>query len=322
MKRKLRFKKIVLRNYFKKPNVVFLFLMLSICTLMLVFFHDFKECVNKGQIYWQYKYKAPTFMPEIDFDTTGKEDNILDYEEGYYPGHHTFIKTVWYFTHQSNLFVLIVYALFFTKVRQKNWYHYVVFACLVSILMTALIFHTLIDKGRHFYEPEFSLSFFLSHLHHTLVPLCYLYFYFKVNSYAIPYKKMWIAFIHPLLYMTFFSLFGFLSMQDYFQDLQKDKPIITSEKQAAKRDPFKMFPYVFFSPFKQKLNNPANAQKLGDKENRHHKRYRFVYSCYDFVCLVFSCLFVFTVSMTYTLLWIKKRLLNKKTTPHYKKTKK
>lgn len=133
---------------------------------------------------------------------------------------------------------------------------------------------------------------------------------------------MWIAFIHPLLYMTFFSLFGFLSIQDYFQDLQKDKPIITSEKQAAKRDPFKMFPYVFFSPFKQKLNNPANAQKLEDKENHHHKRYRFVYSCYGFVCLVFSCLFVFTVSMTYTLLWIKKRLLNKKTTPHYKKTKK
>jgi hypothetical protein len=321
MKKKLRFKKNILKNYFQKTDIVFLFLMLSICTLMLVFFCDFQECVNQGQSYWKYKYKPPTFTPKISFEGTGTEDSILDYEDGYYPGHHTFIKAVFYFTHQSNLFVLMIFALFFTKARNKNFYHYLVFSCLVSILITSLFFHTIIDQGRHFYAPEFSLSFLLSHLHHTLVPLCYLYFYFKVNSYAIPYKKIWIALIHPFLYMTFFSLYGFLSMQDYFQELQKDKPIVTKEEQAAKRDPFKIFPYVFFAPFKQKLNNPENAQKLEDKKNIHHKCYRFVYSGYGFIGVFFACLFFFIVCMTFTLLWVKKRLINKKIS-YYKKTQK
>ncbi|WP_349402127.1 putative membrane protein [Candidatus Phytoplasma solani] len=293
---KKKIKKIVFRNYFKNPDIVFLFLMICISLMILVFFNDFKKVSEGERNYFNYKYEPPEFI----------EDNgYLDYSKnGYYPGHQTFIKMIFYFTYQSNLFVLIVYVLFFTKARNQDWYPYLVFVCLISILATGIIYHIVIDKFQHFKTFKWELSYIISHLQHTFVPLIYLYFYFFVNTFAIPYKRMWMGWLHALVYMFCFSLYSRLSMNSYYKKFKKDKPIVESQEEANERDPFKIFPYYFFSPFR--------PDKKKEYESLGKKRYRFLYKGYGIVFKLFLLLFLFISLMTYFLLWFKKRMIHKK----------
>ncbi|CCP88372.1 hypothetical protein [Candidatus Phytoplasma solani] len=288
-----KLKKIFFCNHFKRSNIVFLFLMLAISLMILVFFNDFKKATDKDVNYFVLcKYEPPEFV----------EGGILDYSKhGFFPGHNTLVKMIFYFTYQSNLFVLIIYALFFTKTRQKKWYHYAIFTCLISISMTGLIYHIVIDKFAHFKKFDFKNSYIISHLQHTLIPLTYLYFYFFVNNFAISYKKIWVGWLHALAYMVFFSLFSFFMMQPYWKNLSPGQRIINSQKDAEQRDPFKIFPYTFFSPLSEDQIIPP--------ENLGKKQYCFVYVGYKYVFRLYSLLFVIIALMTYILLWIKKRML-------------
>ncbi|MBS2126342.1 hypothetical protein J8J04_01320 ['Fragaria x ananassa' phyllody phytoplasma] len=300
---KQKIKKIIfICNYFKNTNIVFFFLMLAIFVMIFSFIVDYQNACENNKSYWYNKYQCPTY----------KEGGVLDYSRGWYPNHNTLIKMIFYFTYQSNLFVLLVYILFFTKFRYQKWYHYLVFACLISILMTGLIFHIVINQFQHLTTFKLKLSYFLSHLQHTLIPLIFVYFYFKVNIFAISYYKIWIAWVHPFLYMLFFSLFGYCAIKPYLNKFKKDQPIVTSQ-QDAKIDPFKHFPYWFFSPFypDQKFENQKKDEAGKLKKNdvsQRKKQYRFCYGGYERVLVIFIVLFVPIFIMTFILLYMKRRM--------------
>ncbi|AGL90415.1 hypothetical protein [Candidatus Phytoplasma australiense] len=293
---KNKIKKIAFCNYFKNPDIVFLFLFLCISLMILCFFRDFNKSSDKGKHYFDNSHNAPSDYPHF------VKDGILDYNiSGYFPGHNTFIKMYFYFTYQSNLFVLIIYALFFTKVRQKKWYQYLIFMCLISILMTGFIYHIIIDKFKHFTKFDWELKYIISHLQHTIIPLTYLYFYFFVNTFAIPYKKIWVGYLHALFYMVILSSIAYLKMIPYYSEFKLDQPIITN-KDDVKRDPFRLFPYVFFSPF---CDDPTKELPK--------KSHRFVFKGYAPVFKLFFILFCFISLMMYFLLWSKKKMVFRKT---------
>ncbi|MBP5835692.1 hypothetical protein [Candidatus Phytoplasma meliae] len=308
---KQKIKKIIsIRNYFKNTNVVSFFLMLAIFVMIFAFVVDYDNARKNNKSYWDNKYQTPEYVRE----------GILDYGTSWYPNHNTLIKMVFYFTYQSNLFVLLVYILFFTKYRYQKWYHYLVFACLISILMTGLIFHIVINQFQQLTTFQFKLSYFLSHLLHTLTPLTFVYFYFKVNIFAISYRKIWIAWVHPFLYMLFFSLFGYFAIKPYLCHFKKDQPIVNSPADA-KIDPFKHFPYWFFSPFypdqefenqkKAKLNKAQNPTE-SSKHKERKKQYLFRYGGYERVFVIFIVLFVPIFLMTFILLYMKRRMVGTK----------
>ncbi len=103
-----------------------------------------------------------------------------------------------YFTNQSVLLVLITFAIAFKAKTQKPWYIILSFAALVSILLTSIVFHVLLADG------QVSLQ---GHLSHTIIPIVYLTYFFIYTT-APKLKHLLIGIIHPLLYFTFFLMFG------------------------------------------------------------------------------------------------------------------
>jgi len=104
-----------------------------------------------------------------------------------------------YFTNQSVVLVWLTSVLFFTKIKNTNFFSYLSTISLISIFITMTGFHILLDI------PKLTLHFQLTH---TIIPLTYiLYYYFVIKS-TIPLKKFWITLIHPIMYALIFLLYG------------------------------------------------------------------------------------------------------------------
>jgi len=108
-------------------------------------------------------------------------------------------STLEYFTNQSNLIVAMTVLLFFLAKDDKKWFTYLSAIALVDILMTGIIFHTVLDV---------SPITFQMHLTHTFTPILYFIFYFVSMEGFLKVKSFWIVLIHPLVYFLFFLVTG------------------------------------------------------------------------------------------------------------------
>lgn len=108
-------------------------------------------------------------------------------------------STLSYFTNQSNLIVSVTMLLFFLAKDNKKWYPYLSAIALIDILMTGIIFHTILDV---------SPITFQMHLTHTITPILYFIFYFVSMKGSIGLKSFWVVLIHPLVYFLYFLITG------------------------------------------------------------------------------------------------------------------
>ncbi len=107
-----------------------------------------------------------------------------------------------YFSNHSLLFVLAVLLIYATKLRNHFLYTYFTFITLINILLTAVIFHILLEVD--------SMSFAI-HNTHTLIPIFFTVFYFVVLEDAIHPKFFWTAVLYPALYLFGFLIIGALT---------------------------------------------------------------------------------------------------------------
>ena len=116
--------------------------------------------------------------------------------------------TFLYFTTQSNLLLTITLLLFLLKKHDKKIVNYLAFITLVNILITAIVFHTLL-------VPYMTNINFMHHVLHTINPILYVIFYFIFFDYKIPINKFWISLIYPLIFM----FLVYVLIEPFFGDL-------------------------------------------------------------------------------------------------------
>ncbi|WP_017193811.1 hypothetical protein [Vaccinium witches'-broom phytoplasma] len=114
------------------------------------------------------------------------------------------------FTYQSNFLVLIVMLLFFTPWRKKKNFAVLTFITLVSILFTAIINHSILDR-----DEIKNFSFKTVDFQHTIIPLLYTVFYFSKKNIGMSCKKAYLGIIHPLTYLIIYLIIGKIKGEDY-----------------------------------------------------------------------------------------------------------
>lgn len=103
-----------------------------------------------------------------------------------------------YFTIQSNIIVIVVAIIHLLKPKAK-WLEYASAIALVNIVITAIVFHALLQG--------FGLTF-KNHLTHTFAPLFYVILYYGFSQNPIGIKSIWVVWVYPLAYFLFFLIFG------------------------------------------------------------------------------------------------------------------
>ena len=110
------------------------------------------------------------------------------------------LMTSFYYTAQSNVFITIILILFLLGFSRKKWFKDLSFIALINIIMTGLIFHTLLKSS-------FTNISFLRHVLHTINPILYFIFYFILIDGYVEFKRFWISLIYPILYFLYIQLF-------------------------------------------------------------------------------------------------------------------
>ncbi len=110
------------------------------------------------------------------------------------------LMTSFYYTAQSNIFITVILILFLLGFSEKKWFKDLSFIALVNIIMTGIIFHTLLKSN-------FANISFLRHVLHTINPILYFLFYFISVPGYVGFKKFWISLIYPILYFLYIHLF-------------------------------------------------------------------------------------------------------------------
>ncbi len=118
---------------------------------------------------------------------------------GLTPGPSLLITSI-YFTSQSNFLITLIVLLFLLKFNDQKWFKYIAFIGLVNIIITGVIFHTLLT-------PYLSNVSFMNHVLHSINPLLFLAFYFILVVDQIQFRKFWISLIYPLIYLLLVYLF-------------------------------------------------------------------------------------------------------------------
>ena len=103
-----------------------------------------------------------------------------------------------YFTIQSNILVILVSLLYLFQIDFKGS-KYLYQASLLSIVVTSIVFHTMLTG--------YGLTL-KNHLTHSFAPIMYCLFYFLFVQKSISLKMVWTMLIHPLVYFIFFMIYG------------------------------------------------------------------------------------------------------------------
>lgn len=124
--------------------------------------------------------------------------------------HNEIFSGYLYFTNQSNLLIMIVLLMYVFKKEDTKTYKYLSFITLISIVMTGLIFHTLLtyDAAANVNGPFLYRTGLQNLLTHTINPIMYVIFYLFINKSTIKVKEFYVALIHPALYFAFFMIYG------------------------------------------------------------------------------------------------------------------
>lgn len=118
------------------------------------------------------------------------------------------LATIFYFTSQSNLLVFIVLLLYVMKMNENRWYHVLSFIALFDIIITGLVFNTLLRTGM-------SELTFLQDVLHTIVPVFYTIFFFTNISYQPKKYDYFYTWIHLSLYL----LLVYLVIHPFYADI-------------------------------------------------------------------------------------------------------
>lgn len=110
-----------------------------------------------------------------------------------YPKAYFFINYI-YFTTQSNILILVLLILHFTRFKNRLIYDVFIHIGLLNILMTCIVFHL-------FLGPYMEVSI-VQHLLHTVSPILYLFFYFFIYDNFFKIKHLATLFIYPILYAS------------------------------------------------------------------------------------------------------------------------
>ena len=106
-----------------------------------------------------------------------------------------------YFTIQSNILVILVCLLYLFQIEFKGS-KYLYHATLLSILVTSIVFHTMLTG--------YGLTL-KNHLTHTFAPFMYSVFYVLFVHKSVSFKLFWTTLIHPLGYFIIFMIYGALT---------------------------------------------------------------------------------------------------------------
>ncbi|MBN2299713.1 MAG: hypothetical protein V3569_00805 [Acholeplasmataceae bacterium] len=109
-----------------------------------------------------------------------------------YPKAYFFINYI-YFTTQSNILVLALLILHFTRFKNTRLFEIFTHIALLNILMTGAIFHL-------FLGPYMELTI-VQYLLHTATPLSYLFYYFVIYDRSFNVKYLETLFIYPIIYI-------------------------------------------------------------------------------------------------------------------------
>lgn len=114
------------------------------------------------------------------------------------------LKSMRYFTNQSNLLVLIVFIIINLKLNNNKYFKYLAFITLISISITGVVFHLLLSdtlgNNTGIITSIHDLNNFQNLITHTISPIYYLLYYFIFIKESISIKEFFTGLIHPLMY--------------------------------------------------------------------------------------------------------------------------
>ncbi|MFH1692895.1 MAG: hypothetical protein ABH890_01275 [Bacillota bacterium] len=105
-----------------------------------------------------------------------------------------FLVTIFYFTTQSNILILIIMVCYILKQKDNGWFQILSLIGLIDILITSIFFHLFLAS----YLVGINM---MQHLLHTGTPLLYLIFYFVIIEHTFRLKDAWIGLIHPIIFV-------------------------------------------------------------------------------------------------------------------------
>ncbi|MEC4559123.1 MAG: hypothetical protein U9532_03105 ['Conium maculatum' witches'-broom phytoplasma] len=157
---------------------------------------------------------------------------------------HDWKKLFNMFTYQSNFLVLVVMLLSFTPWRKKKHFAVLTFIALVSILFTAIINHSILDR-----DEIKNFNFKTVDFQHTIIPLLYTFFYFSKKNIGMSCKKAYLGIIHPLTYLIIYLIIGKIKGKAYkypYDFINPHKPgIIGGLLEKSEQG----YPYLFLTAF-------------------------------------------------------------------------
>lgn len=120
------------------------------------------------------------------------------------------LKSMRYFTNQSNLLVLIVFIIINLKLNNNKYFKYLAFITLISISITGVVFHLLLSdslgNNTGIITSIHDLNNFQNLITHTISPIYYLLYYFIFIKESISIKEFFTGLIHPLMYFLIILL--------------------------------------------------------------------------------------------------------------------
>jgi hypothetical protein len=186
----------------------------------------FSELNKKGKIYFLFLFFLTFFAFFLDLIAY----RILKSEGNFFI--EILIKYIfYYFTNQTILFILLILASFFLKIRNKKKYSFFIFASVVDILLTFFIYNLFLgtiwdEKKSDFFAFFYNLKkqpflildfvswkkdlFIFSIFQHFLIPILYfIFFLFYIPFSFKKIKQIFYTFLHPIIYLSFFYIFLF-----------------------------------------------------------------------------------------------------------------
>lgn len=107
-----------------------------------------------------------------------------------------------FFTNLANILIFVIGTLYLLKYNNHRYYKFIAMIGLVAILMTGIIYHTLIKSGPMNFD---------NHVVHTINPILYAIFYFIFLEDKIKLRDFWVSLIFPLIYFIVILIQGSLT---------------------------------------------------------------------------------------------------------------
>ncbi len=153
--------------------------------------------------------------------------NNFQAEEGNFFCKEVFFRYLKYFTFQMNIAVLLILLSFFLKIKNKKFHSLLIIIIMVDALLTSFIYNLFLHPVWIYESSDFvqiikkensvdRISCALSISQHVLIPFSYfILFFFFVPVNFNNFRKIFLTFIHPILFLSFYYLLLFTPNKGY-----------------------------------------------------------------------------------------------------------